>query len=116
MKNKLFLIVLSFCGVALSYGQSPKIELNFGDIAHKSSRDTVLHVTALDGPMWVDQVKISCTCVKVKYSKTVVMAGEVVPLKITFTGDDKGVFYKVLKVLCSDERLNHDIIVRGRVR
>lgn len=116
MKNRLLFIALLFCGVALSYGQSPKVEINFGDVDHKTYRDTVVNVTALDGPMWVDQVKVSCTCVKVKHSKTVVMAGEVVPLKITFTGDDKGVFYKVLKVLCSDERLNHDIIVRGRVR
>lgn len=102
------------CTVA--FGQRPKREVDLGVIAHKSTKDTVLHVHSLNGPMWVDQVKLSCSCIKVKHSRKAVMAHDSVALHVRFSADDKGVFYKTMRVICSDENATHDIVIRGRVK
>lgn len=114
MKSRLIIAFLLISGVAL--GQRPKFEHNFGDVAHKTTSNTTFFIKAMDCPMWIREVKSSCSCVKVKHSKKVVMAGDSVALNINFSADDKGVFFKTLKVFSSDERVNSDVIIRGRVK
>lgn len=119
MKNRVFkfFIALALCfGMASSaIAQRPTTEINLGSVTHKSTRDTIIHIKAQDGPMWIQNVKVSCNCLKISHKKSIVMAGDSVELKVRFSADDKGVFYKTANVVCSDSRASVSLVFRGRV-
>ncbi len=113
MKN--FLLFL-FCFASSVVLAAPPLEIQLGEVGYKGSKDTSFVLHAKTNPLFISKIESSCRCTKLEWSKKPVAVGDSLVIRLSYRGDDLGVFYKVLKLHSSDTAVPSRVILRGVVR
>lgn len=119
MKKILLLILLvSTVNTLMANGlELQKSIINLGILGHKSKTETsVTLYNRTHQPAIIKNAAVECNCTKVKWNRAPIMPGDSTELRIIYSADNVGQFYKAIQIQSSNSSQPLKLIIRGEVR
>lgn len=92
-------------------------ELDFGDIMQNTILEQSVMITNIgNAPLIIQEVLPSCDCIKVSYPKDFIPVGQSAELRICYTAEERGIFYKSVTINCNILNSPVDIWLTGIVK
>ena len=94
-----------------------KDSLNLGTVAYDSEHKVVYRFTNTGTtPLLIHDVRPSCGCISVEWSKRPVVPGGMGEIKATFKSNSLGIFLKTIDVLCNIPESSVKLKLKGNVK
>ncbi len=93
-----------------------KIEHDFGVLEHrKPVKTTFVFKNISDDSIRIDNIRTTCGCTSPIWSNEYVMSGDTSHIVIEYDSQDKGEFYKQIKVFFRKQRKAEKLLIYGDV-
>lgn len=118
--KKAILITLAIMAVNIAMAKGLELQknmINLGVLTHKSKTETAVTLHNRSGnPVVIKNIAVECNCTKVKWNRAPLMPGDSTELRITYSADNTGQFYKTIRIISTDSAEPLKLIIRGEVR
>lgn len=116
MKKVLLMAVLLLVAGTATAGniEFSSKKVDFGKIQQKSKGEKILTLyNRGKKPIVIKDITVDCNCISTEWQKAPVMASDSTKIKVMYTPDQKGVFYKQIRIITTEGK--HVIKVSGTV-
>lgn len=118
--KKIMMLAASLMVVNMALAKGFELQrnmVNLGVLGLKSKTEAL--VTCYNRspePVVIKNVAVECNCTKVKWDRAPLMPGDSTTLRITYSADNVGQFYKTIRIVTTGAPEPVKLVIRGEVR